>query len=443
MYGRSVLLLYRLSRTPSPLVNACFLGNHQRQSLLLPNQNQRFLAQKPIQPKQPSRFRRFLRWFGLGSAPVAPVVATPPEPPTTMQRVKRLLAISPPIERFFLRSHIIEDEDLARLISKTAAIAIYAIVGVTTLGTLGVDTKPLLAGIGITGFTIGFALKEVATNFISGIFLVINKPFVRGCRIKIHGSGGGIEGKTPFHCVQKRYVSICLRLGLVRYIDIRYVHLKTKDRKSSGCSAQCHSISISRRSCHDSISHRLHKSLHSFPCWWRSECRLHGYDETTHDWSDEARDTTSLTIGILAVIENRHSETGKIEDEFRNRTGRIIQKGPVQRETVNKQQKQCHTKIFDSFSRSTEHIRSYYIRATIENFHRDDFLQLHRWVFVCTIEGRIKRMQVSMEKYWSMRKRCLLCSLGFRENETIVTIEDGPFRCFGGIGLIEHRPRPS
>jgi small-conductance mechanosensitive channel len=112
-----------------------------------------------------------------------------------MQRLKHFLALSPMIERFLLRSHIIQDEDLARLISNTAAVTIYAIIGVTTLGTLGVDTKPLLAGIGITGFTIGFALKEVATNFISGVFLVINKPFVRGCRIKIHGGGGGIEGK--------------------------------------------------------------------------------------------------------------------------------------------------------------------------------------------------------------------------------------------------------
>jgi small-conductance mechanosensitive channel len=119
----------------------------------------------------------------------------PPTPLTTMQRLKRILALAPLIESFLLRSNLIDDEDLARLISKIAAITIYAFIGVITLGTLGVDTKPLLAGIGITGFTIGFALKEVATNFIAGVFLVINKPFVRGCRIQIHGGGGGIEGK--------------------------------------------------------------------------------------------------------------------------------------------------------------------------------------------------------------------------------------------------------
>ncbi|CAF3922852.1 unnamed protein product [Rotaria sp. Silwood1] len=83
-----------------------------------------------------------------------------------------------PSGRIFLHSHIIEDEDLGRLISKIAAIIMYAFIGITTLVTVGVDTKSLLAGIVITGFTIGFALKEVATNFISGIFLVINKPFI-------------------------------------------------------------------------------------------------------------------------------------------------------------------------------------------------------------------------------------------------------------------------
>jgi len=90
-----------------------------------------------------------------------------------MQRVKCFLALSPLIERFFLRAHIVRDKDLARLISKTAVIRIYAFIGVTTLGTFGIDTKPLLAGMGITGFTISFALKEVAMNIISGIFLVI------------------------------------------------------------------------------------------------------------------------------------------------------------------------------------------------------------------------------------------------------------------------------
>ena len=213
MYCRSLLLLAQLSRNKATVTSRCVIASFNH-PLLLPSSSaahqHRYLAHSTPSKRPPGRIRRFLRWFGWGAEPIVQVDPVPPK--TTIQRIKRYLAIAPPIERFFLRSRITEDEDLARLISKTAAITIYAFVTVTTLGTLGVDTKPLLAGIGITGFTIGFALKEVATNFISGIFLVINKPFVRGCRIKIHGSGGGIE-------------------GLVHFIDIRYVHLKTKDRK--------------------------------------------------------------------------------------------------------------------------------------------------------------------------------------------------------------------
>jgi small-conductance mechanosensitive channel len=190
-------MISRLVLFNSNLANRCLVISYN-------NQINRYSAHTTLRTRPPGRIRRFFRWFGWGAEPI---VSTVP-PITNVQQVKRFFLISPSIERFFLRSRIIEDEDLARLISKTAAITIYALLGVTTLGTLGVDTKPLLAGIGVTGFTIGFALKEVATNFISGIFLVINKPFVRGCRIKIHGSGGGIEGKIYIFLFLKSFSQI-------------------------------------------------------------------------------------------------------------------------------------------------------------------------------------------------------------------------------------------
>ncbi|CAF2702783.1 unnamed protein product [Rotaria sp. Silwood2] len=213
MYYRSLLSISRFTVNSSNIASRCLVASFNDQLIYTSQQHNRYLTQSTSNQRPPGRLRRFFRWFKSDPKPTdfTTPITPPPAPLRTMQRVKRFLAIAPKIERFFLRSHIIEDEDLAGLLAKTATVTIYAFIGVTTLGTFGVDTKPLLAGIGITGFTIGFALKEVATNFISGIFLVINKPFVRGCRIKIHGSGGGIE-------------------GLVHFIDIRYVHLKTKDR---------------------------------------------------------------------------------------------------------------------------------------------------------------------------------------------------------------------
>lgn len=109
-----------------------------------------------------------------------------------------------------LKSKITQDIDMARFIGKTAAITIYSFAGVTILGTLGVDTKPIIAGIGVTGFTVGFALKEIAANFLSGILLMFGRPFQKGQYLKVLGGGTNLEGE-------------------VASIDSRYVLLKTKD----------------------------------------------------------------------------------------------------------------------------------------------------------------------------------------------------------------------
>lgn len=102
---------------------------------------------------------------------------------------------------------------MAHFLGKSAGVAIYTLAGVTILGTLGVDTKPIIAGIGVTGFTLGFALKEIATNFLSGVLLVFNKPFQKGQYLKIMGAAAGqnLEGE-------------------VESIDARYVLLRTKER---------------------------------------------------------------------------------------------------------------------------------------------------------------------------------------------------------------------
>ena len=122
-------------------------------------------------------------------------------------------SLARPIENMILRSRLTRDLDLAQFLAKAASLAIYSVAGVTVLGTLGVDTKPIIAGIGITGFTIGFALKEIATNFLSGVLLVFNKPFQKGQYLKIMGAVAGQNME-----------------GTVESIDARYVLLRTKER---------------------------------------------------------------------------------------------------------------------------------------------------------------------------------------------------------------------
>lgn len=131
---------------------------------------------------------------------------------TTPPRKPRWWSIGGQVERLLLKTKAVEDPDTARLIGRSSSIGIFSLVGMSALGTLGVDTAPLLTGIGVTGFTVGFALKEIATNFLSGMLLVISRPFRKGQHLKVLAAsipGGPIEGD-------------------VLSIDARYVLLKPK-----------------------------------------------------------------------------------------------------------------------------------------------------------------------------------------------------------------------
>jgi small conductance mechanosensitive channel len=130
----------------------------------------------------------------------------PPEPESPKKY--GWFAITPKIKRLILKTGLTTDEDMANLIAKSAAIGVWGLAGATVLGTIGVDTTPLIAGIGITGFTAGFALREIATNFLSGILLVLDKPFHKGQNLKVLVAGNYIPE------------------GVVQSIDIRYVILK-------------------------------------------------------------------------------------------------------------------------------------------------------------------------------------------------------------------------
>jgi small conductance mechanosensitive channel len=52
----------------------------------------------------------------------------------------------------------------------------------------------LIAGLGVLGFTIGFALQDIAKNFVAGILLLLQQPFDIGDAIEVSGFGGEVLG---------------------------------------------------------------------------------------------------------------------------------------------------------------------------------------------------------------------------------------------------------
>tara|TARA_Y100000590_G_C14905951_1_gene708186 strand:- start:10 stop:501 length:492 start_codon:yes stop_codon:yes gene_type:complete len=74
---------------------------------------------------------------------------------------------------------------LVNLLGKSIKNICIFIGLLTSLGTLGIDVSALIAGLGLTGFAVGFAMKDMLSNFISGILLMIYTPFTINDNISI------------------------------------------------------------------------------------------------------------------------------------------------------------------------------------------------------------------------------------------------------------------
>jgi len=54
------------------------------------------------------------------------------------------------------------------------------------------DVTAFLTGLGIIGFTVGFALQNIMQNFVSGIILLIQQPFRMGDNVSVAGNEGTV-----------------------------------------------------------------------------------------------------------------------------------------------------------------------------------------------------------------------------------------------------------
>ena len=100
------------------------------------------------------------------------------------------------------------DNHLASLFARTSGVTLIIFGFVTALGTLGINISALVAGLGLTGFALGFALKDTISNLLSGVLILLYRPFCIGNTIKI----AGFEGE-------------------VISIDLRYTELNSEGNK--------------------------------------------------------------------------------------------------------------------------------------------------------------------------------------------------------------------
>ena len=69
------------------------------------------------------------------------------------------------------------DPPAKHIVARLSYGSVLVLAILTALAQIGINVAALLAGLGIFGFALGFALQDVSKNFISGLLLLIQKPF--------------------------------------------------------------------------------------------------------------------------------------------------------------------------------------------------------------------------------------------------------------------------
>ncbi|MBN2328071.1 MAG: mechanosensitive ion channel [Candidatus Omnitrophica bacterium] len=85
------------------------------------------------------------------------------------------------------------DRDVVAFFAGLAKAVVFIIGIVTGLGTMGVDVSALVASLGLTGFVVGFALKDLFSNVIAGVMILVYRPFKRGDFIVVGGFSGAVR----------------------------------------------------------------------------------------------------------------------------------------------------------------------------------------------------------------------------------------------------------
>lgn len=115
------------------------------------------------------------------------------------------------LRKFILRLSQTADfhrRSILRLTGRIATITLLAFGTVTALGTMGINVSALVAGLGLTGFALGFALKDVLSNLIAGILILLYRPFTLN-----------------------DYIAVAGQEGVVTEIDLRYTTLERNGQK--------------------------------------------------------------------------------------------------------------------------------------------------------------------------------------------------------------------
>lgn len=90
----------------------------------------------------------------------------------------------------------ITEKALLDLLAKLVRWAVIVVGLIAALEQVNFNLTGFLAGLGVAGLTIGFALQDITRNFVAGILLMVRQPFVIGDVVSAAGFVGTVTSVT-------------------------------------------------------------------------------------------------------------------------------------------------------------------------------------------------------------------------------------------------------
>ena len=108
------------------------------------------------------------------------------------------------------------DPELTLLLTQLTRWGTVVVGCVVALQQVDFDLTAFLAGLGILGFSVGFAIQDVSKNLVAGLLLLLQQPFDIGDVIEVKGYLGAV-------------VTVDLRATELRMLDGRNVLIPNAD----------------------------------------------------------------------------------------------------------------------------------------------------------------------------------------------------------------------
>ena len=88
------------------------------------------------------------------------------------------------------------DRGLEAIVMKTFRVVGWGFILLLVLSQLGINLSALIAGFGIAGLAVGFAAKDSLENFISGLTIMLDRPFKVGDWVTVGDHYGQVSNIT-------------------------------------------------------------------------------------------------------------------------------------------------------------------------------------------------------------------------------------------------------